>query len=351
MRWAFIGLGIALGAFLLYINQATVVILSISFFIAYLLDTVIDRCEALGLSRTLGILLLAGVGLVGLFLLFLVIIPQLQRQTLLVIDRAPRWGQWLYEHMALLLERLSLPVDVTHLQQYGSRVWSWVEGNLPSVTPRVLGVFQYMFAGLTNFIVVILNIILVPVLSFYLLRDIDTLRARFYEAVPPHWRPVIADWLGEIDYALGGFLRGQFTIAVVLAALYAVGLALIGVPMGALLGVISGLANMVPYMSIVVGLLPALLLFFLSDEPGLWRFLGIIMIYIGGQLLEGVYLGPRIMGKETGLHPVIVMVAILVGGTLFGLLGIMLAVPATAVLQVALRRWHRAWRHTWPPPL
>jgi AI-2E family transporter len=76
--------------------------------------------------------------------------------------------------------------------------------------------------------------------------------------------------------------------------------------------------------------------------------LGIILLYIGGQLLEGMYLSPRIMGRETGLHPVVVLVAILIGGTLFGLLGIIVAVPVTAVLQVVLHRWHRAWRATWP---
>jgi predicted PurR-regulated permease PerM len=76
--------------------------------------------------------------------------------------------------------------------------------------------------------------------------------------------------------------------------------------------------------------------------------LGILLLFIGGQLLEGVYLSPRIMGRETGLHPVVVLVAILVGGTLFGLLGIIVAVPVTAVLQVALHRWHQAWRATWP---
>ena len=101
-------------------------------------------------------------------------------------------------------------------------------------------------------------------------------------------------------------------------------------------------------MSIVAGLLPALLLCLLSDAPSFGGILGIILLYVGGQLLEGLYLSPRIMGRETGLHPVVVIVAILISGTLFGLLGIILAVPATAVLQVILRRWHHAWRATWP---
>jgi predicted PurR-regulated permease PerM len=222
--------------------------------------------------------------------------------------------------------------------------------HLPGITQGILSIFQTMFTGLANFIVGVLNILLVPVMVFYLLRDFDILRARFYTLLPPHWRPIVAAWLGEIDHALGGFLRGQCTIALILATIYAVGLALIGVPLGALLGIIAGLANLVPYMSIVAGLVPTLVLFLLSEAPSVGGVLSIILLFLGGQLLEGVYLSPRIMGRETGLHPVVVLVAILVGGTLFGLLGIVLAVPATAVLQVALHRWHQAWQATWPPP-
>jgi predicted PurR-regulated permease PerM len=105
---------------------------------------------------------------------------------------------------------------------------------------------------------------------------------------------------------------------------------------------------MVPYLSIVVGLVPALLLS-LIEEAHLWRTLGVVLVYTGGQMLEGVYLGPRIMGKETGLHPVVVMVSIMVGGALFGLSGIILAVPTAGVLKVVLSRAHRAWRATWSP--
>jgi predicted PurR-regulated permease PerM len=152
--------------------------------------------------------------------------------------------------------------------------------------------------------------------------------------------------LGEIDRVVGGFLRGQLTIAVILAAIYAIGLTLLRVPLGAILGVVSGLANLVPYMSIVVGLLPALL-FSLMDEPNWWRWLWILLLYSGGQFFEGFFLSPRIMGKHTGLHPVMVMVSIIVGGTLLGLTGIILAVPAAAVLKVVMVRRHQAWKKTW----
>ena len=357
-RWLCSGLGVVLVGYVVYRSQATLVLLGISFVLAYLLNPCIDRLESLGLSRTLAIGLFVGLLVVGLGVLFLVLIPQLQLQALQVAQRAPRWGQWFYTQVTPLLEKAAVPLsqyfgialDLDSLKTYAVRLWGWGVSHFPSITQGILSVFQSMFTGLANFIVGVLNILLVPVLTFYLLRDFAVLYERFYDLLPPHWRPMVADWLGEIDHAVGGFLRGQLTIALVLAGLYAIGLALMGVPLGVLLGIISGLANLVPYMSIVAGLLPALLLFLLSDAPSFGGVLGIFLLYVGGQLLEGIYLSPRIMGRETGLHPVVVMVAILVGGSLLGLFGIILAVPAAAVLQVILRRGHHAWRATWPSP-
>src|SRR5439155_13457223 len=326
LRWFLIAFCSVCIVYILYRNQATLVLLGMSFVVAYLLDPSIDRLEHLGLSRTLAISLLTSVVLVGLGVLFLVIIPQLQLQVRQVAGRAPGWGQWLYTHLTPLMEAAEAPLfkyfgialDIESLKMYAVRLWGWVVAHLPDITQGLLSIFQTMFTGLANFIVGVLHILLLPVLIFYLLRDFDILRDRFYGLLPPHWRPDVAAWLGEIDHAVGGFLRGQFTIALILAALYAIGLSLLGVPLGAVLGIISGLANLVPYMSIVAGLLPTLLLFLLSDAPTMGGVLSIILLYVGGQLLEGVYLSPRIMGRETGLHPVVVMIAILVGGTLFG---------------------------------
>jgi predicted PurR-regulated permease PerM len=331
----------------LYLSQTTVILLGMSFFIAYVLDPLVDRLEGWRLPRTLAIVLMMVLTLCGLVVLFLVIIPHLQFQTRQLVDRVPVLGQWAYERLVPLLGRLDIATDTDSLREYARQLWEWIQLNLPNLAQPVLGAFQRMFTGLANFVVGILNLLIVPVLSFYLLRDFNQLHDRFYAAMPPHWRPRVADWLGDLDQAVGGVLRGQFTVALVLAGVYAVSLSLVGAPLGAIVGVISGFANMVPYMSLVVGMLPALLLT-LIDDPRLWRVLAVVAIYGGGQLLEGTYLSPRIMGRETGLHPVMVMVAIMLGGTWFGLLGLVLAVPVAAILKVATTRWHRAWQQTWP---
>lgn len=347
LRWMGMGLAALLATGLLYLTWNTLLLVGIGFFIAYILAPLIDRLQRWGLPRALAIILLILIAGSGLFLFVLILVPPLQAQAHQLVSRAPEWGQWLLQHVVPLIKRVGLPLDKNSLAAMAARGWGMLQANVADIGEPLLRVFRTMFTGIGNFIIGVVGIMFIPVFAFYLLRDFNRLGERFYAAMPPAWRPVARDWLSELDHVVGGFLRGQFTIALILAAAYAIGLSLLGVPMGALLGVISGLFNVVPYMSVVVGLLPALFLS-LIEEVSVWRALGVVMVYAAGQLLEGVYLGPRIMGKETGLHPVIVMVSIMVGGTLFGLGGIILAVPAAAVVKVILWRVHRAWRATWP---
>jgi predicted PurR-regulated permease PerM len=174
-RWFCIILGIVCLIYVIYLSQATLILLGISFLVAYLLDPSIDRLERLGLSRTLAISLLIAIALVGMGLLFLVVIPQLQSQVCHVAGRAPHWGQWLYDHLRPLLEAAAPPLsqyfgialDLDSLRSYAGRLWNWMMAHLPGITQGILSIFPTMFTGLANFIVGVLNILLVPVMVFY----------------------------------------------------------------------------------------------------------------------------------------------------------------------------------------
>lgn len=197
-------LGSLLLLYVLYRNQGTLILLSLSFVVAYLLDPSIDQGERLGLSRTLAITILTTVLVLGLGVLLLVVLPQLQGQARQIATRAPGWGQSLYNYLAPLREQLAEPLEqyfgirLDSAKVYAARIQEWVLSHLPGITQGVLSLFQSMFTGLANFIVGALNILLMPVLVFYLLRDFDILQAHFYAALPPHWRPVVADWLGRL---------------------------------------------------------------------------------------------------------------------------------------------------------
>lgn len=374
LKWILIALGIFLVGWAVYCNVYTLELLAVSFLLSYLLDPVVTKMEKKGLSRTLSISLLLAILAISMMILMVILIPKISTQAKVLFSESPvvsrpdavspaadfspppggeavektNFVKWVDETVNPVLRDLGFQsLDHKELRARVQQLYRWVDSHYPQWSQSVLSVFQSMFTGVANFIVGILNLLLVPVFTFYLLRDYPMIRRSFYVNMPPHWREPVADWMGELDQVVGGFIRGQFSIALILAVINAVGLTLIGVPFGFLIGVIAGLANMVPYMSIVVGLIPAMLLAFL-DQPDPWRLIWVLGLFGGAQLLEGFYLSPRIMGQEVGLHPVLIMLAIIVGGSLFGLTGIILAVPVAAVLKVITARCHEIWKKYWP---
>jgi predicted PurR-regulated permease PerM len=182
----------------------------------------------------------------------------------------------------------------------------------------------------------ILNLVMIPVVAFYLLRDWDVLVARIAALIPRSIAPVVTRLARESDDVLGAFLRGQISVMVALGAFYGVGLWLVGVSVGPLIGMVAGLISFVPYLGaitgVVMGVIAALVQY--QDWPHVLLVLGVFVV---GQLLEGYVLVPRLVGEKIGLHPVAVIFAVLAGGELFGFLGVLLALPVASVVVVVLR--------------
>jgi predicted PurR-regulated permease PerM len=182
----------------------------------------------------------------------------------------------------------------------------------------------------------VLNLVMVPVVAFYLLRDWDDLVERIHALIPRSIEPVVARLARESDDVLGAFLRGQLSVMLVLGAFYGIGLWLVGVSIGPLIGMIAGLISFVPYLGaitgVVMGVIAALVQY--QDWAHVLLVLGVFAI---GQTLEGYVLVPKLVGDKIGLHPVAVIFAVLAGGELFGFLGVLLALPAASVVMVVLR--------------
>jgi hypothetical protein len=183
------------------------------------------------------------------------------------------------------------------------------------------------------------------VFAFYLLVDFPKAKQGMADLIPLPYRDVTLARLGEVDAVISSFLRGQLTIGLILACINGFGLLLIGVPLGLLIGILAGLANMVPYMSLVVGLMPALMLGW-AEFGASGRLLAVVGLFAGSQLLEGAVLSPRILAASINLHPVFVLLAVIAGGNLFGLFGMLLAVPVAAATQVFLRHWINAYKQS-----
>lgn len=312
--------------------------------IAYLLDPAVSALERKGVSRTLGASLIAvGVVLV-LAALVLFVVPAIGEQLDRLVDRLPEYERRLRGQVEPWLERLQAryPEELAELQ---TRLVENLRENLPTVAGKLGQWLAGFFGNVLQLVLFLLNLVFVPVFAFYLLVDWPRLKEGLSGLVPRPYREVTHARLGEVNDAIASFLRGQLVIAVILAAINGVGLLLLDVPFGLAIGIVAGLANMVPYMALVVGLAPALLLAWAEHQSWL-VLLGVAAVFSGAQLLEGTVLSPRILSRSVNLHPVWVLLAVIAGGSLFGFVGMLIAVPAAAAIQVFVKHWVRQYKES-----
>ena len=186
------------------------------------------------------------------------------------------------------------------------------------------------------FINALLNVLLVPVITFYLLRDWDVIMARIAALIPEPRRAATIELACRTDEVLGAFLRGQLLVVLGLALVYSIGLWWVGLDFAIAIGVLAGVVSFVPYLGLIVGIAVASVaaLVQLHSLPAVG---GVVLVFVVGQMIEGTVLTPRLVGGSIGLHPVVVIFAVLAGGQLFGFFGILLALPTAAVISVLVR--------------
>jgi len=320
---------------LLYVARRVLAPFFVSFLLAYLLDPLIGRLTSRRFPRTASIVALMAVTLLLIGTAVVLLYPILSQQAGHLIENMPLYIEAVQRWLAPLVERLGIG-NRGSLGEFLNQVFSRF-GSLPlQVLTQSTRIGFQALTNLVSFILFLVNLLIIPVATFYLLRDWGQLKEQAMTLVPVQRRDGARSLLKKIDTALGAFIRGQILIAFLQAVFYSVGFTLVGVPMSVLLGIVTGFASVVPYLGLVVGLLPALLLTYIqfSDFSHL---LGVLLVFGIAQVLEtGVYT-PRIMGGKVGLHPVAVLLAVVVGGKLFGFVGILFAIPGAAVINVL---WH-----------
>ena len=198
---------------------------------------------------------------------------------------------------------------------------------------RTLSIASWIVRGVTGTVGALVSLLIIPVLAYYLLVEFDRIRLALLDLVPRAHQATVASGAARIDTLIAGFIRGQLTVCLVLGALYAIGFAAIGIDLAIAIGVASGLLAIIPYVGGAVALVSsagmALLRFGVGSELAL-----VIGWYLVVQALESFVLTPKIVGKSLGMHPVTVIVALMIGGDLLGFLGLLVAVPLAAVIQV-----------------
>jgi len=339
-RWQWLAMAVLLGLLIWLLAPILTPFVMAALF-AWLGDPLVDRLEAAGRRRTTAVLtVFAFMAMIGGIVLTL-LLPLMVEQVGQMIRWLPNLADWLTTTAVPWLEsrfKLSLasyinPEGVValikeHWQQAGG-VASNIIGSLTTSSLAILAL--------------ITNLALIPVLTFFFLRDWDKMMAQLRELLPRPLEPTIMRLARESDAVLGGFLRGQLSVMLALGTIYAVGLWFTGISFGLLIGFVAGLLSFVPYLGAIIGFTAAAIASLVSfgDVPHL---LLVVLVFAIGQTLEGTVLIPWLVGDRIGMHPVAVIFAIMAGGQLFGFLGVLLALPVAAVAMVLLRYAHERYR-------
>lgn len=332
-RWVWLAVVLVFAAFVYWLHPILSPFL-VGILLAYLADPLVDRLERRGLSRTWGVIVVFALFSLILALLLLVLIPMLARQLVRLYELAPQMLDWL-QHTALPWVQVRLGL-VDGFWKF-DKIKAAISEHLGQTTDIVGVVLTQATASGLALLGWLANLVLIPVVSFYLLRDWDLMMAKLRRLLPRQREAQVMTLAGECHEVLGAFVRGQLMVMVALGVIYAGGLMLVGLELGLLIGMLAGLAAIVPYMGFVIGIGAAMIAGLFQFGGDLYPLLGIVAVFMVGQVLEGMVLTPLLVGDRIGLHPVAVIFAILAGGELFGFTGVLLALPVAAVIMVLLR--------------
>lgn len=307
--------------------------------LAYLGDPLADRLEALGLKRTPAVILVFTLFTLGLVIVLLVLLPMLEHQVEKLVQNLPGYIAWIKaKALPYLRERYGLRIQLGSLEQISALFGKyWQEAG--SVVANVLNSLSSSGLLVLNWMI---NLLLIPVVTFYLLRDWDVMVTHIKNLLPRAWLPVVSRLAHEADEVLGAFLRGQFSVMLALGSIYSIGLWLVGLDLALLIGLVAGLVSFIPYMGATVGVVSACVAA-LMQFGDVWALLPVLIVFGVGQTLEGTVLTPKLVGDKIGLHPVAVIFAVLAGGQLFGFLGVLLALPTASVVMVLIRYFHERY--------
>lgn len=304
--------------------------------LAYALTPVVDRLDHMGrgrLPRVLAVLIVETLCILILASILLLIVPIFAKELPLLREQLPLLADRLNNSLAPWLAQFGIKVslDVESIKAF---VVKYLNANFEDAFGSVLSSLKL---GGSVALAIIGNVVLIPVALFFLLKDWDRFVARVLELVPPKMRASFDNFTEEADSVLGQYLRGQLLVMGVLAIYFSVALALFGFDLAVPVGVFTGLAFFIPYLGFGLGLILALLAGILQFGS-LYGVLVVVGVYGAGQLVESFYLTPRLVGERIGLHPLAVIFALLAFGQVFGFVGVLIALPASAVLLVGIRR-------------
>ncbi len=313
----------------------------LAFIVAYALDPLVDLLERIKLPRPLGALAVFTALTAGALTMAFHSVRYFRDEFAEAAAKLPSEIEVLVTKLDPVLWRefhFRLPHNVKELvARYGEDLKSHAPEALQYVSQALFGTLSYAF--------VVVSLLIVPVFAFYLLIDFDRIVERGGKLIPRRWQKPLYETFAEIDKMVSGYVRGQLLAMIILSTLYALGLQWVGLRLAIPIGVLTGCLAFVPYVGFSTGLLLAISMGVL-DWHGASFVLQVIAVMLGVQVLDGLLITPRVVGRSVGLGPVEVLLAMTAAGTLFGFFGVLLAVPIGATTKIVIRRLVRAYKRS-----
>lgn len=331
--------GIIASGYLLYLLAPILTPFLFSAFLAYLGDPAVDRLETIKFSRTLSVIFVFFLMLIIGLSFFFIVFPLIEEQIRRLFIRIPEMIDWIQtDFVPWLSQRFGLEpdsIDLNGIKQSLLGQWQTFGNIVAKFIVRVSASGQLILLWLSY-------ILLVPVVTFYLLRDWDLLVARISELIPRKFDRVVTQLTKDCDAVLAEFFRGQLLVMFAQGVFYSVGLWLVGLEFSLLIGLSAGLVSFVPYLGVIVGIVAAGIAAVLQFHDFI-HVVYVLIVFGAGQILEGMVLSPLLIGDRIGLHPVAVIFAVMAGAQLFGFFGMLIALPVAAVVTVLLRHFHQQY--------
>jgi predicted PurR-regulated permease PerM len=345
LRRIFILAGAVFILWVLYLLKPVVIPFVAAFFIAYLFSPLVNKLHQIGLPRWLSIsLVFIGIGVVLTWALWY-LAPLIWKQLMYAKTSIPAGIHWVnYTFLPWLSHTFNLVPMEIDTEQISKAVMDYIQTNYSadSIQSVLLKVAQ---SGL-NFIQIGGTVVLIPIITFYFLLDWERMLESFRRLIPRPYEKSTLKIAGECHSVLGAFVKGQFLVMILLGIVYAVGLQVIGLEVGLIIGMIAGLASIIPYLGFGVGIIAAVVATLFQFGLDWMQLALVLVVFMIGQAVEGYILQPFLLGDKIGLSPVAVVFAVLAGAQLAGFLGMLIALPVAAVIVVLLRHAREYYEHS-----
>jgi predicted PurR-regulated permease PerM len=341
LYWLAVGI---LSAGLIYALRGILTPIFLSYAIAYLFDPVVDRFEAWRVPRPVGIVIVLFGGLAAFSLFVAIALPGILSEVASVVSDLPGQAMALLNSVTPWLEQRGVQVPhstMEWIERFGADARSLAT---EAIAPAG-GLLKSVLGGILTAVGSAAAVLIVPVLAVYLLNDFDRITEGVRELLPTRYRERVTRYAREVDFALSQFIRGQLTVMGIMALMYGAAYALLGVRLAIVIGLAAGILNFIPYLGSAFALLAGLSMSLLGGwHPS--QLIGVVVAYAAVQTFESFVITPRVVGKTVGLNEVWVILALFVGGELFGFMGILLALPSAAVAKIFITRGVRRYRES-----